>query len=134
MSGHKDPSKGRMLMLLLVVSLVGTGILYFDARGIELDLAGKEKEIDALNKKVTSLNQEIDQMKRDGVPSPSQNAILQKHANDAIQFKATITHLETRLAQCKANAATVTPPPIVQPSTGANRRSILDKLNQIGKD
>ena len=68
MSGHKDPSKGRMLMLLLVVSLVGTGILYFDARGIELDLAGKEKEIDALNKKVTSLNQEIDQMKRDGVP------------------------------------------------------------------
>jgi hypothetical protein len=102
MSGHKDPSKGRMLLLLLVTSLIGTGILYFDARGIELDLASKEKEIDALNVKIASLTKEIDQMKRDGVPSPTQIASMQKQAGELIQLNAQVTHLQGELNQCLA--------------------------------
>lgn len=131
MSGHKDPSKGRVLLLLLITSLIGTGILYFDARGIELNLATKEKEIKTLTAKVSALNDEIDQMKRDGVPSPSQLKTMQDQAGEVIQLNAQLKHLQGELNQCLARPSE---PPKYNPPSNTNRRSILDALNKIGKN
>ncbi len=128
MSGHKDPSKGRVLILLLVVSLVGTGILYFDARSIELELESKVKEIKTLTKKVETLDSEIALMKKDGVPSPSQIAKMQEQTTLIFELKAQISHLDNQLEQCAARDDTHnTPPP------AKSNSSLLDRLNKIGK-
>lgn len=129
MSGHKDPSKGRVLLLLLVVSLVGTGILYFDARSIELELESKVKEIKTLTKKVETLDSDIALMKRDGVPTPAQLAKMQEQTTLIFELKAQISHLDNQLEQCVARDDIHNTPPPAKPNS-----SLLDRLNKIGKN